>query len=96
MAKTLSAVWQYFTLTRQGSTQKQALCKVLVNGTECGRRLTKQSAWNAKRHLRDIHGIDLFAVDEQRRQTAPSKIVRLKMAIRNARDEVKLSFLNVI
>lgn len=88
MGKTSSVVWKYFSLPKKGAEPASAECSVLVNGTVCGRQLTKQSAWNAKRHLRDIHGIDLFAVDEQRRQTVPSKIGRLKLAICNARQEV--------
>lgn len=88
----VSAVWQYFSFPKRVAAPKQAVCKVLVNGNECGRQLSKQPAWNAKRHLRDIHGIDLFTVDEERRQTAPTKISRLKLAVRKAREEVDSTF----
>lgn len=92
MRKTWSVVWQHFSLPKDGAAPKHAVCRVLVDGKECGRRLTRKSAWNAKRHLRDVHRIDLFADDEQRRQAAPSKISRLKLAVENAREEVRRFF----
>lgn len=88
MRKFRSAVWDYVIVEPRENGTQGMRCKWTVNGRECGKRLATTRASNAKRHILDIHKIDLFCVDRERHKANPSIIDVLKQDIRQAQDEV--------
>lgn len=73
-----SGAWEYFErLTDDG--KRHSKCKL------CDKRLEGHSAENTKRHLRSIHGIQIFD------QRGPTKVEKIEYKIDRMADEVRSS-----